>query len=468
MVGDIAIGFGSLMFSYALSSHRPLLQLMHTAEVDRPMERLLSFLVLALAWHIWFTAIGLYRSHRLSRASQEFGDICKASLSAAVCVLFWCRLRPHSAMQPLSWDLAIVSIFGLLLLAGLTFSRAIGRATTHAMRFHGRNLRNILVLGTNDRAIQFVDNIWQHPEWGYQLAGFADDKWFAQEAPESYRRQLLGGIDQVPDILRSLALDEVIVALPMASYYRQMAWIASLCKQQGILVRVTGSLFDLRDASRRSDGMTGSVTLWDEAESPWESSIKRVVDLVVASTVLVGVSPLLVLVAIAIKSTSPGPVFFVQERVGKGKRPFRMLKLRTMVSDAEARLREFEHLNETRGPAFKITHDPRVTRLGRFLRKTSLDELPQLINVILGDMSLVGPRPLPLRDYRGFSQDWHRRRFSVKPGITCLWQVRGRSTITFDQWMELDMDYIDRWSIWLDMKILFQTIPAILRGSGAF
>ena len=153
--------------------------------------------------------------------------------------------------------------------------------------------------------------------------------------------------------------------------------------------------------------------------------------------------------------------------MGYGKRPFEILKFRTMVQNAERLMAQVEHLNETQGPTFKLKNDPRITPAGKFLRKTSLDEIPQLINVLVGEMSLVGPRPLPLRDYEGFSQDWHRRRFSVRPGITCLWQIMGRSSIGFDEWMALDMRYIDQWSVWLDIKILFQTIPAVFRGSGA-
>ena len=144
-----------------------------------------------------------------------------------------------------------------------------------------------------------------------------------------------------------------------------------------------------------------------------------------------------------------------------------MYKFRTMVKDAEERIKQLEHLNEVSGPAFKIKKDPRVTRIGRFLRTTSIDELPQLFNVLKGDMSLVGPRPLPVRDYEGFNQDWQRRRFSVRPGITCLWQVNGRSSVPFDKWMQLDLQYIDKWSLRLDMEILLRTIPAVLKGSGA-
>ena len=178
-------------------------------------------------------------------------------------------------------------------------------------------------------------------------------------------------------------------------------------------------------------------------------------------------SPLFLTVALLIKATSPGPVFFLQERLGLTKRGFRICKFRTMDPDAEAKQAELEGFNEVDGPAFKITNDPRITPIGRFLRKTSIDELPQLINVLKSDMSLVGPRPLPVRDYEGFDQDWHRRRFSVRPGITCLWQVKGRSNVSFDRWMELDMEYIDNWSLGLDLKILAKTIPAVLRGAGA-
>ena len=182
---------------------------------------------------------------------------------------------------------------------------------------------------------------------------------------------------------------------------------------------------------------------------------------------LLSLAPVMLIIAVLIRLRSPGPVFFLQDRMGLNKRRFRLYKFRTMVPDAEKQIAQLEHLNEVSGPVFKIRNDPRVTPLGRFLRKTSLDELPQLINVLMGDMSLVGPRPLPVRDYESFNTAWHRRRFSVKPGITCLWQVMGRNSIPFEQWMALDMQYIDQWSLLLDLQILVKTIPAVLKGSGA-
>ena len=174
-----------------------------------------------------------------------------------------------------------------------------------------------------------------------------------------------------------------------------------------------------------------------------------------------------VVVAVLIQLYSPGPVFFRQERMGLNKRRFLIFKFRTMVPNAEKMMAQLEGHNEVSGPVFKIKKDPRITPIGKVLRRTSIDELPQLFNVLKGDMSLVGPRPLPVRDYEGFSEDWQRRRFSVRPGITCLWQVSGRSSLPFEQWMKLDLQYMDEWSLWLDMKILAQTVSAVLKGSGA-
>jgi len=210
------------------------------------------------------------------------------------------------------------------------------------------------------------------------------------------------------------------------------------------------------------------MTHYTGLQEGWRTDAKRLFDILASSLLLLLSSPLLLLIAALIKVTDPGPVFFAQSRVGLSKRRFKMYKFRTMVVNAEQRMRQLEHLNEVSGPVFKLKDDPRVTPIGKLLRKSSLDELPQLINVLKGEMSLVGPRPLPVRDYEGFNQDWQRRRFSVRPGLTCLWQIAGRSSIPFETWMQLDLQYIDRWSFWLDMQILARTIPAVLRGFGAF
>ncbi|MGA1372794.1 MAG: sugar transferase, partial [Pseudomonadales bacterium] len=195
--------------------------------------------------------------------------------------------------------------------------------------------------------------------------------------------------------------------------------------------------------------------------------LKRVFDLFIAIPMLIVLTPILLVVALAIKLDSPGPVFFIQKRVGLNKRTFGLVKFRSMVEDAESRINDIEHLNEAAGPIFKITNDPRITRVGKFIRKTSIDELPQLINVLRGHMSLIGPRPMSIRDVNQFSLGIQRRRFSVRPGLACLREVSGRSRLSFERWLELDLEYIDRWSLWLDLKILARLLPAVIKGDGA-
>jgi exopolysaccharide biosynthesis polyprenyl glycosylphosphotransferase len=324
-------------------------------------------------------------------------------------------------------------------------------------------------VGTNSRAIRFARKIEAKPELGYRIIGFVDDDWSG--TPEFHRTgfRQVASLDQFPKFLRRQVVDEVLLCLPMSSYYPYASAIVGQCEEQGIIVRFLSDLFNLKQAKAKADQFEGEylLTLHTATIEGWPAIVKRTIDFVLSLTLIILLSPLFLIVALLIKTTSPGPVFFLQERLGLHKRRFRICKFRTMDPDAEAKQAALEHLNEVDGAAFKITNDPRITSIGRFLRKTSIDELPQLFNVLKGDMSLVGPRPLPVRDYQGFDQDCHRRRFSVRPGITCLWQINGRSNISFRRWMDLDMEYIDNWSLLLDLKILLLTIPAVLKGSGA-
>jgi len=280
---------------------------------------------------------------------------------------------------------------------------------------------------------------------------------------------MVAGFEDFSNYLKDHVVDEVAICLPMKSFYRQSAKIIAICEEHGVIVRLPAQLFDLKLAKSRMENLESDpvVTIYTGTMEGLPTLMKRAIDFCVSLILLTVLSPVFLAIAILMKITSEGPVFFAQDRIGLSKRRFKLYKFRTMVRDAETRMAELEHLNEVDGPAFKIKNDPRITPIGRFLRKASIDELPQLFNVLKGDMSLVGPRPLPIRDYEGFDEDWHRRRFSVRPGITCLWQCSGRSNVSFDQWMALDMQYIDTWSLGLDMKILIQTIPAVLKGSGA-
>ena len=336
------------------------------------------------------------------------------------------------------------------------------------IRKRGRNLRYVLIVGTNDRALTFAQKIIKRTELGYSLLGFVDQESGVTEAFRQTEYSLVANLQDFPEYLRNHIVDEVVIALPLKSFYDAASQVVSLCEEQGIIVRFL-DIFSLKHGATQAENFSEILvtTVYTGAMRGSAMFFKRVSDLLIALCLSIVLSPLYLIIALAIKATSPGPVFFVQERVGLNKRRFRLYKFRTMVPDAEKKQAELEHLNEVNGAAFKIKDDPRITPIGKFLRKTSLDELPQLFNVIKGDMSLVGPRPLPVRDYNGFDQDWQRRRFSVRPGITCLWQVNGRSNISFEKWMELDMQYIDQWSLWLDLKILFRTIPAVFLGFGA-
>ncbi|HEX3628453.1 MAG TPA: sugar transferase [Verrucomicrobiae bacterium] len=255
------------------------------------------------------------------------------------------------------------------------------------------------------------------------------------------------------------------------TYFEQIENVIKACELEGVEVWLMADFFATQISRTSIDELLGHPLLIFRTtpESSWHSIAKMLLDFT-GSFILLSIFGIFVfpIVAIAIKLSSPGPIFFRQQRSGQNGRPFTLFKFRTMVTNAEQYKHELEAMNEMSGPVFKLTNDPRVTAVGRFLRKYSLDELPQLWNVLRGDMSLVGPRPLPVDEVKRFSDLAHRRRLSVKPGLTCLWQIGGRNQIfDFKEWVRLDLEYIDNWSLWLDVKILLLTIPAVLRGTGA-
>ena len=463
---DLLLCAGSLLVALYLLN-RPLWQGQQILLVH-PIRQILSAVVLAFAWHCCLVSSGCYRSYRLARFEEQAIAIGRAAALTSLCTLVWAYFEGARAAPRFLPPVSGCIVFGVTCFGALLFARLAARIVTHALRRRGRNLRHVLIVGSNQRAVSIADNLRQERALGYNLVGFVDDRWHFDGAPDSYKRMLIGTPDDVLDLLRRLPLDEVILSLPIASKYHVFERVTDWCAQQGIVVRCDARLFrDSTHATTAGPAQPYLITLHENSHNEWFLGAKRTLDIVISFLILIASAPVLGLVALAIATTSSGPVIFSQERVGLGKRRFQIYKFRTMVVDAESMQAALEHLNHASGPAFKVRRDPRVTRVGSFLRKSSLDELPQLVNVLLGDMSLVGPRPLPMRDYKGFSVDGHRRRFSVKPGITGLWQISGRSEITFDHWMKLDMDYIDQWSLWLDAKILLQTIPAVLRGAGA-
>jgi exopolysaccharide biosynthesis polyprenyl glycosylphosphotransferase len=417
-----------------------------------------------LLWHVVFSIFGFYESKRMTSPLMLTFDAAKATTLSTIVLALMGRLFEIKMLTP-SFSLT----FWLLSSAVILLARIVVRYCLRKIRTHGRNLRHILILGTNTRAIDFARKIESKPELGYRVLGFADDLWEGSKEFHEGGFRLACKLDELSEFLRQNVVDEVAIYLPLRSYYEQASQVAALCEQHGILVRFSSEIFNLRIARSRAVDIDGVAHITAHSGSNDVAALvaKRALDIIVSSVLLAVLWPLIVAVALLIKLNSEGPVLFRQERIGLNKRRFRIFKFRTMVVNAEKMMVELQAMNEVTGPVFKMKCDPRCTRIGTFLRRTSIDELPQLLNVLTGDMSLVGPRPLPVRDYQGFSEDWQRRRFSIRPGITCLWQVHGRSEIPFDKWMELDLQYVDEWSLWLDLKILARTVPAVLKGFGA-
>jgi exopolysaccharide biosynthesis polyprenyl glycosylphosphotransferase len=330
----------------------------------------------------------------------------------------------------------------------------------------GYNQVNLLIVGTGRRAREFIQVVKSHANWGLRIVGLIDDDhgMFGKEI-EGYR--VLGRIQDIPFVIHRKVIDRVIFVVPRL-WLNRIDEAVLACEREGIPSSISMDLYDLRIAKVRQTDFSGFPLLEFEtfAAKEWQLFAKRVIDILLALFMLIVFSPLMLLLALAIKLTSRGPVFFNQQRCGLKGRTFVLYKFRSMFVGAELKRRELEKNNEMDGPVFKIKHDPRITPLGRIMRKFSLDELPQFFNVLKGDMSFVGPRP-PLAIEVDLYKIWQRRRLSLKPGLTCIWQVSGRNKIGFEKWMEMDLEYIDKWSLWLDFKIMVKTVFVVIFGYGA-
>lgn len=425
------------------------------------IHNLLEVLVLLLAWRMIFWVTGLYQP-RLTRTL--FSTVIRVPFATALCTLA-VAYPLHAGSQHLD-PITSDSLFWLLSTALMLTTRVCVFTYEEKIRPAFRKPRTVLICGTGMRARNLTLELPDDREFRYHLAGFVDS---TQQPECNGLGPYLGDIVDLERLLMRLPVDEVLIALPIKSHFNEIEDIISACGRVGIEVQYSLDLFTSAATKHHNVGaVDGSRVVLEMVHRDQRLLLKNLFDRVLASLGLLLLSPVLLAIALAVKLTSPGPVFFVQQRYGLGKRKFGMIKFRSMVPDAEARQAALEHLNEIDGPTFKIKNDPRVTRIGNFLRKTSLDELPQLLNVVKGEMSLVGPRPLPERDVSRFSEAWLMRRFSVKPGITGLWQVSGRSLSDFDNLIKLDLRYIDRWSLLLDIKILLRTFSAVVRRHGAY
>jgi exopolysaccharide biosynthesis polyprenyl glycosylphosphotransferase len=367
---------------------------------------------------------------------------------------------PSFVVTPVIQFFAIAPAFGLAI-------RFVLIPVLLAIRESSVPSRNVLVIGSGPLALRCYESLLMSKAVCYRVSGFVDNPG-SHTIPERIKPLLIAKLEELEGLLVSVDVDEVIIAMPFRSCYDDIQAVIHICGVVGVAVSYWVQPF-CHPAGHFKIGELGSqFHLTHHPNRLLESNLhKRIADLLISTVILFASAPLLVLIAIAIKLDSRGPVLFLQKRYGKNKRLFTMYKFRTMIEGAERQQTALEAENEAIGPNFKIRHDPRITRVGKVLRKTSMDELPQLFNILRGDMSLVGPRPLPVRDVQRFTESWLMRRFCVKPGLTCLWQINGRSNTGFEQWIAYDLEYIDTWSPLLDLKILLLTVPAVVRGSGA-
>jgi exopolysaccharide biosynthesis polyprenyl glycosylphosphotransferase len=397
----------------------------------------------------WLQELDQLRSRWTFRG--EVVDIVRAAFVLAVSV-FSLLFLVHA---PQVSRLFLVVLFASQVVFSIVQRRAL-RVALVAVSRRGIGTRNLLVLGSGAEARSVARLLERQPALGYHVIGHLGQP--------SSKCQVLGPLEAIEPILHEGVVDEVIAAFAddEVSYLEPAV---ALCQEEGKRLRVVlrPGLGTVSGGRVETVGGREILTISNGPDRLIGLTIKRMLDVVGSAVALVLLSPLLAAIAIAIRIDTQGPVFFRQTRTGLHGRPFTMIKYRTMVPDAESRLADLIDQNEISGQAFKMTSDPRITRVGRFLRRTSLDELPQVWNVLIGQMSLVGPRPPIPAEVAGYDL-WHRRRLSMKPGITGLWQVSARLDEEFDRWVELDLTYIDRWSLWLDLKIMVRTVPAMLSG----
>ncbi|HET6437718.1 MAG TPA: sugar transferase [Anaeromyxobacter sp.] len=467
--------------------------LRHTARPTEAVARFLDLLALSVALPLSF---GLYRrTAPLARAGLAEFD--RYWLPLLVTVLAWGAAawayrvydsRPHSlrdefmriarAMVLVAFAVFAVIFFAQLqwvsrLLTGLYFvtalalicaNRVVLRWLASAAGASPGSPRYYAVVGSGDLAAEIIAKLHLHPEWAMRLAGFVLEEGARPADPNCV---VLGRVAQLGKILEEHVLDDVVFAVPRERLHA-IEDAVKVCEEQGVGVMIALDVLRFGNA-RMSVGDLNGLPMLALTRTPSDElalAAKRLFDVVTSSIVLLLLSPVLLAVAAAIKLDSPGPIFFRQKRVGLQGRVFGIFKFRSMYVNAEARLDSLRAHNEMSGPVFKMRNDPRITRVGRFIRRTSLDEFPQFWNVLRGEMSVVGPRPPLPSEVRQYKR-WQRRRLSVKPGITCLWQISGRNNVDFDRWMELDLEYIDQWSLWNDIQICLKTIPAVLGTRGA-
>ena len=461
--GDLALTALSLPVSYALREQiLPILFPSVFPARIAPFDQYLFLLVLILPlWALMLFAAGFYRSHRTMPLAEEIWGAMKVAFGGTALlslVVYGLRLDFVSRL--------FLLVFAAVNFAALATEKVALRLVSRWVRARGYNFRTVVLVGTGQKAAQLADFLEAHPHWGFRVVGYLDDD-NGGEIRRANRWNCLGRITDIESVLIREVVDELIFVIEKGKLpeYEKALMTA---ERHGVRAHISMDIFPhvlARPVLEELDGIP-LLSFTTTPSNPLQLVIKRALDLAASLALFLATLPVQLLAALAIRLSSRGPVLFTQVRCGLNGRHFPLLKFRTMYAGAEDRLHEISHLNEMTPPVFKASKDPRLTPVGRVLRRLSIDELPQLWNVIRGDMSLVGPRP-PLPEEVARYEPWQRRRLSMKPGITCLWQVSGRNDVDFERWMALDLKYIDSWSPMLDLKILLKTVPAVLSGRGA-
>jgi exopolysaccharide biosynthesis polyprenyl glycosylphosphotransferase len=419
-------------------------------------------------WIVLAKVYGLYDRDE-ERTGHSTLDDC-VGVFHLVTVGVWLLFAASIVTSDASPEPQKLIVFWAAAIAGIAGARVVART---ACRRHPAYLQNTIIVGAGEVGQLIAQKLAKHPEYGHHVLGFVDDQPRMRHPSLSEELQILGSPDRLPTLVPLLEVERVVIAFTKDSHAETLRLIRSL-RDHDVQIDIVPRMFEVVGANVGIHSVEGLPLIGLPPLRLSRSSrfMKRAIDIVLSSVSLVALAPVFAAIAAWIRLDSSGPVLFRQERIGANDEPFRIFKFRTMVTDAEARKREIAHLSmhaQEGGDArmFKIPDDPRITPAGKILRRLSLDELPQLLNVLKGDMSLVGPRPL-IRDEDQWVEDWARRRLDLKPGVTGLWQVLGASDIPFDEMTKLDYLYVTNWSIAGDLKLVFQTLPALLRSRNAY
>lgn len=458
MVSDVLTTAGSLVVAYF--ARLLILKIVPFGGPTELTDYWELILVIIFLWWWVFSLQGTYNSERFISLPQEIKTTFKTVFFGTLILLsgaFLLKLQ----FPPRS----LVIIFAGVNCALLTMEKTLIYYLVDYLRRKGYHRKPVIIVGTGTKAREFIDSIKDDPSWGLEIVGFIDGEKM-KIGDRIYGAKILGGFQNLKEVLHRHPVDDVIFTEPEKKF--EIGEMIRLCEEEGVTVSVITN-FPVGSKTHVQLRMVRNLPLLTLSRTPqaeWQLFLKRIMDIVVSALGLMILSPLFLIITALVKFTTPGSVFYQWHVIGFNKRPFKSWKFRTMVENADELKNKLWDKNEMTGPTFKMRNDPRVTRVGRVLRKFSLDEVPQLYSVLKGDMSLVGPRPNFVSEVDRF-ESWHRRKMSLKPGLTCLWQIMGRNKIRdFDKRVELELEYIDNWSLWLDIKILFKTLGVVLRGTG--